>query len=104
MVVLSKYIYQQKNGKDDNDSDKGADEDDDIIIQNESDKEEEKGSDSKDKAFFETLASHIEPMKNILRVQPEEEITTSLNGETYRPLGVLRMRAVELVNHIIKVN
>jgi hypothetical protein len=32
MMVLSKYIYQYKNGKDDNDSDKGAEEDDDIII------------------------------------------------------------------------
>ena len=30
MVVLAKYIYQYKNGKDDNDSDKGNDDDDDV--------------------------------------------------------------------------
>jgi hypothetical protein len=104
MVVLSKYIYQFKNGKEDNDSDKGADEDDDIIIHNESENEEDKGGDSKDKAFFDVLASHVEPMKTILKSQVDAEYLSSLNSETYRPLGILRMRAVELLNQIIKVN
>lgn len=95
MVVLSKYIYQYKNGKEDNDSEKGADDDDDIIIKNESDSEEEKASD-KDILFCENLASHVEPLKVLFSLQPEELVST-FRGDKYKPLGMLRLRAVELL-------
>lgn len=103
MVVLSKYIYQYKNGKEDNDSEKGGDDDDDIIIKNQSDSEEEKAGD-KDKVFNDTLLNHIEPMKILFRHEPTDECVSQLNGEAYKPLGVIRLRAVELLNQIVKVD
>lgn len=103
MVVLSKYIYQYKNGKEDNDSEKGGDDDDDIIIKNQSDSEEEKAGD-KDKVFNDTLINHIEPIKIIFRHEPTDEFLSQLNGEPYKPLGVIRLRAVELLNQIVKVD
>lgn len=103
MVVLSRYIYQYKNGKEENDSDKGGDDDDDIIIKNQSDSDDEKATD-KDKVFNETLLGHIEPMIKLFRADPTDEGLSQLNGESYRPLGVIRLRAIELLNQIVKVD
>lgn len=67
MVVLSKYIQDFKKVKDDNDSEKGDNDDDDIIIKNESDSEDNEASD-KDKAFFLGVAKHIEGLKDIFKI------------------------------------
>jgi hypothetical protein len=98
MVVLTKYIesHFKNEHEHDNDSEKGGEEDDDIIIKNESDSEEEKSGD-KEQAFFESLAAHIEPLKSLLKYEPEEEQLSPLNGEAFKPLGVVRLRAVELL-------
>ena len=81
MKVLENYIKQFKSGKDDNDSEKGADDDDDIIIKNESDSEENESSPT----------------------QPEEIVST-LNGHKLKPLGMTKLRMIELLTQIVKVN
>lgn len=37
-------------------------------------------------------------------MQPEEEHLSPFNGRSFQPLGIVRLRAVELLNQIIKVN
>lgn len=103
MKVLENYIKQFKSGKDDNDSEKGADDDDDIIIKNESDSEENESSD-KDKAFFAILTKHVQIMTDTFDSPAEEEILSTLNGHKLRPLGMTKLRMIELLTQIVKVN
>ena len=104
MKVLENYIKQFKSGKDDNDSEKGADDDDDIIIKNESDSEENESSD-KDKAFFLTLTKHIQMMAETFDSPSQpEEIVSTLNGHKLKPLGMTKLRMIELLTQIVKVN
>lgn len=37
-------------------------------------------------------------------MQPEENHLSPFNGRAFQPLGIVRLRAVELLNQIIKVN
>lgn len=104
MKVLENYIKQFKSGKDDNDSEKGADDEDDVIIKNESEEEELESSD-KDQAFFLTLNKHIQLMADTFdsSTQPEEILST-LNGHKLKPLGMTKLRMIELLTQIVKVN
>lgn len=102
LVVLHAFIEKFKNGKDDNDSEKGGDDDDDIIIKNNSESDEEKTNSSADTVIIECLVLHIQPIQKALADQPDEMRISF--GETFRPLGMLRLRLIELLTQIIKVN
>ena len=100
--MLHAFIEKFKSGKDDNDSEKGGDDDDDIIIKNNSESDEEKTNSGADTVVIESLVLHIEPIQRALDVQPDEMCTSF--GEIFRPLGMLRLRLIELLTQIIKVN
>ena len=103
LVVLHSFVEKFRSGKDDNDSEKGADDDDDnIIIKNNDDSDEEKTNSGADAAVIDCLVTHIDPIKNSLVMQPEDMCTSF--GETFRPLGMLRLRLIELLTQIVKVN
>ena len=108
--LLTRFAKQfseqsKKSWRDDEDSDEkfgGVDNSDDVLMDN-SDEEEEKAAKkrSNEQNMIEIYTSLIEPVKRIIEQEgPKEEIKSTFNERSSRPLGLLRLRAVELLQQI----
>ena len=81
-----------------------GDDDDEIIINEASDEEKDAAKDKADQVIIEILASMIEPMKKTLMNHQPDVMVTSLNMKEIKPLGIQRLRVVELLAQLIKLN
>ena len=90
-------------GNDDSSLNAG-DDDDEIIINEASDEEKDAAKDKADQAIVEILAGMIEPMKKTLLNEQPEVVMTTLNMTEIKPLGVQRLRVVELLAQLVKLN
>lgn len=104
---MSKFVAQfkdkQSSGNDDSSLNAG-DDDDEIIINEGSDDEKDAAKDKADQVIVEIFANMIGPMKStLIDVQPQAVMTT-LNLKEIKPLGVQRLRIVELLAQLIKLN
>ena len=108
--LLTRFAKQfseqsKKSWRDDEDSDEkfgGVDNSDDVLMDN-SDDEEEKAAKkrSSEQNMIDIYTSLIKPAKQIIEQEaPKEEIKSTFNERSSRPLGLLRLRAVELLQQI----
>lgn len=90
-------------GNDDSSLNAG-DDDDEIIINEASDEEKDAAKDKADQVIVEILAGMIESMKKTLLNEQPEAVMTTLNMTAIKPLGVQRLRTVELLAQLVKLN
>ena len=105
--LLNKFVQQfkekQVSGNDDSSLNAGE-EDDEIIINEASDDENNAAKDKADAVIVEILAGMVEPMKKTLLNHQPEVVISSLNLKEIKPLGILRLRVIELLAQLVKLN
>ena len=110
LELLSKFVqmYKEKQQQsyspgDDSDNDMNK-EDDEIIINEASDEEKDTVKDKADAALIEILANTIAPMKLALLNSRLPTVMNSLNMQEIKPFGITRLRIVELLAQLTKLN
>lgn len=81
-----------------------GEDDDDIIINEASDEENNAAKDKADAIVVEILASMVEPLKKQLDQKSPDTLQSSLNLKEIRPLGLMKLRTVELIASLVKLN
>jgi hypothetical protein len=99
-TLVQLYHEKHKNADGRKKGDGNNEDDDDIIIQG-SDEEDEEGKN----AFIDILKHSAKSISQYLDEGiPKDEITSSYNSQRVIPLGSLRLRIVELVHMLLKLN
>lgn len=106
LVLLTKFVhfFGENQKKDNSDDDfMNPAEDDDMIVNEMSDDDGEEGKASALSAIHDFLADTVANLAAIFTNSPGEPVSSAFNQRKMAPVGVLKLRAVELLSQIVSM-